>query len=141
MKKLQICKHEKNKGKADFRNVPILMPPEEDDASIRSAQRRKRRGDLDGVDDRGPRKRGRKKKEKPKSTNPVGRPKKIRDERPHSQSSELSYLICCAFSLQQSCRHRWHRARTFMSTMHYLFWSIEICPSLPSEQIQNVLTT
>ena len=64
----------------NYRKVPILMPPEEDDASIRLAQRRKRRGDLDGVDDRGPRKRGRKKKEKPKSANPVGRPRKIRPE-------------------------------------------------------------
>ena len=51
--------------KDNYRNVPIIMPPEEDDASIRIAQRRKRRGDYDGVDDRGPRKRGRKpKKEK-----------------------------------------------------------------------------
>ena len=52
--------------KDNYRNVPIIMPPEEDDASIRIAQRRKRRGDYDGVDDRGPRKRGRKPKNKEK---------------------------------------------------------------------------
>ena len=52
--------------KDNYRNVPIVMPPEEDDASIRIAQRRKRRGDYDGVDDRGPRKRGRKPKKEQK---------------------------------------------------------------------------
>ena len=63
--------------KDNYRNVPIVMPPEEDDASIRIAQRRKRRGDYDGVDDRGPRKRGRKPKKK-EPAKPVGRPRKQR---------------------------------------------------------------
>ena len=67
--------------KDNYRNVPILMPPEEDDASIRIAQRRKRRGDYDGVDDRGPRKRGRKPKKKEEPAKPVGRPRKQRAAR------------------------------------------------------------
>lgn len=67
--------------KDNYRNVPIVMPPEEDDASIRIAQRRKRRGDYDGVDDRGPRKRGRKPKKKEGPAKPVGRPRKQREER------------------------------------------------------------
>ena len=62
----------------NYRNVPIIMPPEEDDASIRIAQRRKRRGDYDGVDDRGPRKRGRKPKKEKEPAKPVGRPRKQR---------------------------------------------------------------
>ena len=74
--------------KDNYRNVPILMPPEEDDASIRIAQRRKRRGDYDGVDDRGPRKRGRKPKKKEEPAKPVGRPRKQRAARGKAKERE-----------------------------------------------------